>query len=240
VAELVTPDAPILSWPRVVRQSWRNLTFLHWAVQPAAIAHLYPRGTEPDVFEGRSFVGLVPFQMSLYGTFLETNIRVYSVDATGRRGVVFFSLDTDRLAMVAAGRWLVGVPYRWATMTYREDADRRIYTSTLRWPRTTAASKVEVRVGDPLTCGPLEHYLTARWGAHVVRAGRTWYVPNEHAVWSLRRAELISFQDEGLFASVGLGDLGARPPDHVAYSAGVAARFGRPVLATTPRAQRAP
>jgi uncharacterized protein len=240
VAELVTPDAPILPWPRMVRQRWRDLTFLHWAVQPAAIAHLYPPGTEPDVFEGRSFVGLVPFRMSLYGTFLETNIRLYSVDATGRRGVVFLSLDTNRLAMVAAGRWLVGVPYRWATMTYREDADRRSYTSTLRWPTTTGSSNVEVRVGDSVTCGPLEHYLTARWGAHVVRAGRTWYVPNEHAVWSLRRAELVTFHDGGLFASVGLGNVGARPPDHVAYSDGVAARFGRPVLATTPRAQRAP
>jgi uncharacterized protein YqjF (DUF2071 family) len=90
-------------------------------------------------------------------------------------------------------------------------------------------------VGDALTCGPLEHFLTARWGAHTVRAGRTWYVPNEHPVWALRRAELIDFSDDGLLASVGLGDLSKRPPDHVAFSHGVAARFGLPVRSTTPR-----
>jgi uncharacterized protein len=240
MAELVTPEAPILPWPRVLRQRWLNVSFLHWAVEPASIAHLYPPGTEPDTFDGSSFVGVVPFQMSLFGTFLETNVRLYSVDRTGRRGVVFLSLDTNRLAMVAAGRWIVGVPYRWARMDYRENGDRRTYTSTLRRRGVTASSSIEVRVGDSLTCAPLEHYLTARWGAHVVRAGRTWYVPNEHRVWALRRAELIEFSDNGFLASVGLGDLGKRPPDHVAFSDGVAARFGLPVLSTTPRALRPP
>jgi uncharacterized protein len=238
MAESVTPEAPILPWPRMFRQRWLNLSFLHWAVEPASIAHLYPAGTEPDTFEGSSFVGVVPFQMSLYGTFLETNIRLYSVDATGRRGVYFLSLDTNRLAMVAAGRCAFGVPYRWAGMAYRENADRRVYTSTLRWPAVTASSSIEVRVADSLTCGPLEHFLTARWGAHTVRARRTWYVPNEHPVWALRRAELLDFSDDGLLASVGLGELSTRPPDHVAFSDGVPARFGLPVRSTTPRVRR--
>jgi uncharacterized protein len=240
MAELVTPEAPILSWPRILRQNWLDLSFLHWAVEPASIAHLYPPGIEPDTFEGSSFVGIVPFQMALVGRFLETNVRLYSVDQTGRRGVVFLSLDTNRLGMVAAGRWIFGVPYRWARMGYREQGDRRTYTSTLRWRGVTASSYVEVQVGDSLNSGPLEHFLTARWGAHVVRGGRTWYLPNEHPVWPLRRAELIGFTDDGLLASVGLGDLGKRPPDHVTFSDGVAARFGLPVQSTRPRAVRPP
>jgi uncharacterized protein len=238
MAELVTPEAPILRWPRLFRQKWLNLSFLHWAVEPASIAHLYPPDTEPDTFEGSSFIGVVPFQMSLFGTFLETNVRLYSVDQTGRRGVVFLSLDTNRLGMVAAGRWIYGVPYRWARMGYREQGDRCTYTSTLRWRGVTASSSIDVKVEDPLRSGPLEHFLTARWGAHVVRGRRTWYVPNEHPVWPLRRAELIGFNDDGLLASVGLGDLGKRPPDHVTFSDGVAARFGLPVRSTTPRAVR--
>jgi uncharacterized protein YqjF (DUF2071 family) len=98
MAELVTPEAPILPWPRILRQSWLNLSFLHWAVEPASIAHLYPPETQPDTFEGAGFVGVVPFQMAdtgfargpaFFGTFLETNVRLYSVDRTGRRGVLF-------------------------------------------------------------------------------------------------------------------------------------------------------
>jgi uncharacterized protein YqjF (DUF2071 family) len=249
MAEPVTPKAPVLPWPRILRQAWLNLSFLHWAVEPASIAHLYPPDTEPDTFEGSSFVGVVPFQMAdtgfargpaVFGTFLETNVRLYSVDRTGRRGIVFLALDTTRLDMVAAGRWIFGAPYRWARMSYREQGDRRTYSSTLRWRGVAASSFVEVNVGDPLTPGPLEHFLTARWGLHVVRGGRTWYLPNEHAVWPLRRAELLGFSDDGLLASVGLGDLGKRPPDHVTYSDGVAARFGLPVRSTTPRAVTPP
>jgi hypothetical protein len=240
MAELVTPEAPIPLWPRILRHNWLNVSFLHWAVEPASIAHLYPPDTEPDTFEGTSYVGVVPFRMSLFTRFLETNVRLYSVDRTGRRGVVFLSLDTNGIGMLVAGRWMVGVPYRCARMDYREDRDRRVYTSTLRWPGVTASSRVEVNVGEPLTSGPLEHFLTARWGAHVVRGRRTWYVPNEHSVWPLRRAELIDCTDDGLLASVGLGDLGKRPPDHIVYSDGVAARFGRPVRSTTPRAVTPP
>jgi hypothetical protein len=249
MAEPVTPEAPILPWPRILRQSWLNLSFLHWAVEPASIAHLYPPDTEPDTFEGSSFVGIVPFQMAdtgfargpaFFGTFLETNVRLYSVDRTGRRGIVFLSLDTTRLDMIAAGRWIFGVPYRWARMSYRAQGDHRTYTSTLRWRGVAASSFVEVTVGEPLTSGPLEQFLTARWGVHVVRGGCTWYLPNEHAVWPLRRAELVCFSDDGLLASVGLGDLGKRPPDHVTYSDGVAARFGPPVGSTTPRALTPP
>src|SRR5436190_12228047 len=154
MAELVTPEAPILPWPRMFPQHWRNLSFLHWAVAPTSIAHLYPPGTDPETFEGRSFVGLVPLQIPLLGTFLETNVRLYSVDRTGRRGVFFLSLDTNRLAMVAAGRWLFGVPYRWARMSYRQNDDRRAYTSRLRWRGVTASSSVEVRVGERLASGP--------------------------------------------------------------------------------------
>jgi uncharacterized protein len=249
MAEPVAPEAPILPWPRILRQEWVDLSFLHWAVEPASIAHLYPPDTEPDTFEGSSFVGVVPFQMAdtgfargpaFFGTFLETNVRLYSVDRTGRRGVVFLALDTTRLAMIAAGRWIFGVPYRWARMSYREQGDRRTYTSTLRWRGVAASSFVELKVGEPLTSGPLEHFLTARWGLHVVRGGRTWYLPNEHAVWPLRRTELLGFSDDGLLASVGLGDLGKRPPDHITYSDGVAARFGLPMRSTSPRALTPP
>jgi uncharacterized protein YqjF (DUF2071 family) len=249
MAESVTPEAPTLPWPRILRQNWLNVSLLHWAVEPASIAHLYPPDTEPDTFEGSSFVGVVPFQMAdtgfargpaFFGTFLETNVRVYSVDRTGRRGVVFVSLDTNRLDMVAAGRWIFGVPYRWARMSYRGRGDSRAYTSTLRRRGVNASSFVEVKIGDRLTSGPLEDYLTARWGVHVVRGGSTWYLPNEHPVWALRRAELIGFVDDGLLASVGLGDLDKRPPDHVMFSDGVAARFGLPVRSTTPRAVRPP
>ena len=106
----VTP--PPLAPPVVFDQRWSEVTFIHWPVEPRTVEHLYPAGTRPDVFaDGMTYVGLVPFAMSgirlgtsppvpYFGTFLETNIRLYSVDAAGRHGVLFRSLETSRLAVV--------------------------------------------------------------------------------------------------------------------------------------------
>jgi uncharacterized protein YqjF (DUF2071 family) len=232
------PAAPRLRRPRILRQEWRELTFLHWAVDPTVVAHFFPAGTSPDIFEGRTYVGLVPFRMAdtglpygpavpYWGAFLETNIRLYSVDTSGRRGVVFLSLDADRLSVVAAARTVFGLPYRWARMTHVADGNQHTYTSTLRWPGVQASATVTVRVGQPLEPGPLEDFLTARWGLHLHRVGRTWYLPNYHPAWPLHTADLVTFEDRGLLASVGLTAL-TRPPDHIAYSAGVPAEFALP------------
>ncbi|WP_433021855.1 YqjF family protein [Kribbella sp. CA-294648] len=212
----------------IIRQKWLDLSFLHWAVEPAAVAHYFPPGTRPDTFEGRTYVGLVPFRMVMLRSFLETNIRLYSVDTAGRQGVVFLSLDANWLPLVVGSRATLGIPYRWARMQHQQDGGWHTYTSTLLRPHSKASSKIETQVGERLEPGPLEHFLTARWGLHLHRAGRTWYMPTEHPPWVLHRAELMGFEDRGLFASVGLGELSRRPPDHVAFSAGVPARFGLP------------
>lgn len=230
------PEAPKLPRPRILRQRWLDLTFVHWAVEPADVARFFPPGTRPDTFEGRTYVGLVPFRMvgtglpygpgvPYLGSFLETNIRLYSVDETGRRGVVFLSLDADRLAVVAAARSVFGLPYRWARMTHERTGNHHAYSSTVR--RSGAHATIGVEVGERLPAGPLEDFLTARWGLHVHRAGRTWYLPNEHPPWILHTANLTELNADELLRSVGLVPSG-REPDQVAFSAGVPAAFGAP------------
>lgn len=238
-----------------MRQDWRDLGFLHWAVDPATVAGFMPPGVRPDVHEGRSYVGLVPFMMvgaglprgpavPWAGTFLETNVRLYSVDATGRRGIVFLSLDTDRAVVVAGARAVFGLPYRWARMRHRAvdlpgpggSVEHR-YTARLRHPGVrTVDSAIVLRAHETVRPSSLEEFLSARWGLHVRHLGRTWYVPNQHAEWGFRRAELVELADGGLLASVGLPGLGDRPPDHVGFSDGVHTEFGPPVPATRPRA----
>ena len=36
----------------LLSQGWRDLTFLHWAVQPASVAWALPAGTVPDTLHG--------------------------------------------------------------------------------------------------------------------------------------------------------------------------------------------
>jgi len=243
--ESISVDAPVLRRPHLMRQWWRDVAFLHWAVEPAAVARHFPPGVEPDVLDGRTYVGLVPFRMvgagfahgpgvPWAGTFLETNVRLYSVDSTGRRGIVFLSLDADRAVVVAGARAAFGLPYRWARMRYRAQGDVHRYAAQLRWPGVAASSRIAIRAGASAPHGELERFLTARWGLHVAHLGRTWYLPNAHPAWPLRTAEVLAL-DDGLRGSVGLGGLGNRPPDHVMFSAGVPVSFGLPSPADRPR-----
>lgn len=231
--------APPLPRPVLVNQFWADLTFVHWPVSPESVAHLFPRGTGPDVFaDGLTYVALVPFvvrrtalgtalPLPYFGSFPETNIRLYSIDDAGRHGVLFRSLETARLAVVPVIRIALGVPYTWAKMRMTRVGNRISYDSVRRWPRHGLRSRLTVVVGDLIEPTPLEIWLTARWGAHTRKAGRTWWVPNEHDPWPLYAAEIAELDDDLLQAS-GVTPAGDRL--RALHSHGVRARFSRPVL----------
>lgn len=238
----------------LLRQWWLDVGFVHWAVEPDAVAGLLPRGTVPDVFDGATYVGLVPFRMSrtaLWGTpripylgdFPETNVRLYCVDDHGRRGVVFRSLDAARLVPVLFGRWAFGLPYAWSAMRVTRDGDTVDYRCRRRWPHPlnrepgrrrsvrpvpNGAGVVRIEVGEPIVAAsPLEHFLTARWGLCERHLGRTRYLPNVHQAWPLHRARLLAC-DTAPLAAAGI-PVGAADPVSVLFSPGVEARFGRPL-----------
>jgi uncharacterized protein YqjF (DUF2071 family) len=231
--------APPLPRPVLVGQFWGDVTFVHWPVRPESVAHLYPPGSRPDVFDdGLTYVGLIPFVMRhtalgarvplpYFGSFAETNVRLYSVDDAGRHGVLFRSLETERLAVVPVTRLGLGVSYTWAKMRVTRSGDRISYASVRRWPRRGLHSAMDVVIGERLRPTPLQVWLTARWGAHTRKAGHTWWVPNDHPEWSLYSAEIDHLRDDLVNAS-GVGVAGARLP--AMFSPGVHARFGRPTL----------
>lgn len=231
--------APALPRPAFTSQRWTDLTFVHWPVEPASIAHVFPPGSRPDVFaDGMTYVGLVPFAMSelalgisvpipFFGSFLETNVRLYSTDDAGRHGVLFRSLETARLAVVPITRISLGIPYTWAKMRLTRDGRTITYDSLRRLPHRGLRCRVTVEVGAPVEPTPLEIWLTARWGAHTRKAGRTWWVPNAHDPFPLHAADVLELDDE-LVAAAGVRAAGERL--RAIYSPGVRTRFGRPSI----------
>ena len=99
------------------------------------------------------------------------------------------------------------------------------YASRRRWPGPGFTSRIVVRPGESATAGPLEHFLTARWGLHTTSRGRAIYWPNEHRQWPLHAATLLELDDE-LLAAAGFADLAGVEPASVLFSPGVEARFG--------------
>ncbi len=236
--ESITPLAPRDAGRTVFTQGWMQITFVHWAVDPELVAPHLPPGVVPDTFDGATYIGLIPFSMRrigllggppvpYFGSFLETNVRLYGVDQDGRRGVVFSSLEASRLATVAVTRLTTGLNYLWAEMQLQRDLDRITYVSRRRWPGPRGvASRMEVQVGPEVEPTPLDLFLTARWGLFLPdRSGRTRYWPNEHPTWPLRSATLEHL-DDGLVAAAGFPGVADRPPDSVRFSEGVQTRFG--------------
>ncbi|MCX4528538.1 MULTISPECIES: YqjF family protein [unclassified Streptomyces] len=243
----VTPDAPEPIREPLLTQQWLDLAFIHWAVEPGAVAGLLPRGTVPDTHDGATYVGLVAFRMHkvgwfrlpgvpYLGSFPETNVRLYSVDEQGRRGVVFRSMDAARLLPVVFGRLGFRLPYLWSRMSVRTAGATITYASSRRWPGPRGAhSRISLSPGERIAePTELEYFLTARWGMHNAFPGGPAYLPNDHPRWPLHRAELISCE-ENLLTSAGLSPPTA-PPVSVLYSPGVPVRLGRPLLPA--RAQR--
>lgn len=241
----MTPEPITPTSPRPIRRSslvqrWEDLVFLHWAVDPAEVAPLLPAGTQPDVLDGVTYVGLIGFQMvglgflsgpglPYLGSFCETNVRLYSVDAHGCRAVVFRSLEAERLLPVLAANAVLQLPYKWARMRFHRAGDVVGYSSTRRAPGRPR-NAMSVRIGEPiLEPTAVEHFVTARWGLHERTYGRTLHLPNVHDAWPLHRASLVSLEDE-LIGAAGLAQP-TRPPDSVLYSPGVSVRFGLPTVA---------
>lgn len=238
--EPISRIAPPLPGRAILQQFWADLTFLHWRVDSAEVAPLLPRGIVPDEHDGSSWVGLIPFRMldtaflggppiPYFGSFTEINVRLYGVDTEGRRGVVFASLETSRLAAALAARIGFGLPYFWADASTVRTGDELRYSSERfapRRPRSLVVSRLSDTTVDD---DPLADFLTARWRLFVARGERTLVQANEHRPWPLYEAELLHLDDQ-LLRAAGLGALGARRPDSVLYSPGVLTRFSGPQM----------
>lgn len=238
--DAITAAATPLPARAVINQRWTDAVFLHWRVDPAEVAPWLPDGVRPDTTpDGATWVGLIPFRLERttfpplpavpwLGTFLETNVRVYTVDAQGRRSVVFRSLDAQHLIPVLAARVALGLPYRWAAMRSERDGAVLRYSSRRLEGRGRPRTSITVsRRDEAVVDDELADFLTARWAMHVARRGATRYWRNEHEAWPLVRADLVELDDE-LLADAGFPGLSDRAPDSVLASSGVTTRFAAP------------
>lgn len=206
----------------VMYQRWRTLLFLHWEVPAEALARLLPPGLTLDTFEGRAFVGLVPFTMQgvrpallppfpPLSNFHETNVRTYVHREGKEPGVWFFSLDAaNRLAVKLARAWF-RLPYHFDTMALKREGPWISYRSERHWPAPVPA-RCAVRCapgaeGGASTPGTLQHFLVERYFLYTVHGGALWRGQVHHAPYAVRGAQVEGL-DETLLAAAGI----ARPP----------------------------
>lgn len=224
-------DAELAVAPRTIRrpimtQHWRSLTFLHWPYSPAFVQQLLPPGLQVDQFDGRAWIGLVPFvlcDLRWLGTpafpwisqFPETNVRTYVRGPERKPGVWFFTLEASRLLAVLGARWLYHLPYRWASMQVSHDGSRLMYRSKRLPPFGGGSCEIEIEAGSSVESAAFEHFVTARFRLYAAARNRVFAADIEHQPWSLRRARLLHLR-ENLIEACGLAAPQGRPEIHFA------------------------
>lgn len=219
-------------------QRWDDLLFLHWSYAPMAIQSTLPRGLTVDTFEGKAYIGIVPFfmrdvrpsfcpRLPGFSDFLELNVRTYVYNEQSVPGVWFYSLDANQPLAVRAARRFFRLPYFHSRMK----ADKNATTAEIRYlsHRRGAQDNLsscfqyhpngDIRLAIP---GTLEFFLIERYVLFARSAGqaRLWSGRVHHQPYPLVNARVTEW-DDAAFELDGFKRTG-RDADHVVMSPGVA------------------
>lgn len=188
-----------------MRQWWGKLLFMHWPVAVSELRPLVPPQLSIDTFDGRAWVGVVPFTMwgvRPYFTppvpglhsFHELNVRTY-VHHQGVPGVWFISLDINNTVARWGGRRFFFLPYHLADISLRQDGRRIHFRSSRGGAGASASADFEAawEVGERLPAAEpdsLEFFLTERYCLYSVRREQLYRCRVFHEPWPLRAAEV--------------------------------------------------
>jgi uncharacterized protein len=193
---------PDSAW--LMTQTWNDLLFAHWKVDPQLIASKIPAGLTLDLFHGDAWLGIVPFHMTnvaprfvpnlpWMSAFPELNVRTY-VRVGDKPGVYFFSLDAANAVAVRTARALFHLPYFSASM-HVEIRDGMVdYESHRKGesaPADFAATYGPVGKTFIPEPGSLDYFLTERYCLYTIddRAERR-RVDIHHPPWLLQHASI--------------------------------------------------
>jgi uncharacterized protein YqjF (DUF2071 family) len=211
-------------------QTWLDVLFAHWAVEPGLLRALVPAELELDLLDQQAWLGIVPFRMSnvapraipalpMMSAFPELNVRTY-VRVGDKPGVFFFSLDAANLVAVGVAKSMFSLPYYAASMQVHAENGSIRYSSRRTAGESATAELIGSyhAIGDVFQAPPgsLEYFLTERYCLYTVDDDRqTYRLEIHHPPWPLQRAE-ASFDVIRMTEQIGLSLPPTEPVLHYA------------------------
>lgn len=206
---------PLPPRPWVMRQTWHDLLFIHWPVDPLRLRALVPPMFELHLYDGCAWLGIVPFDMTnvapravpampWLSAFPEVNVRTY-VRVGGVPGIWFLSLDAGNPLAVRAARTLLNLPYFSASMRVSRTAGSVHYRSRRHADRATFVATYGP-LGDaaPARAHSVEAFLTERYCLyHLDHHGEPYRLQIHHPAWLLQPA-WCSMAENTLAAAQGI------------------------------------
>jgi len=199
-----------------MHQNWLHLLFLHWEIPAHELQEMIPPQLTVDTFEGKAYVGLIPFTLTgvrplltpaipWLSSFHEVNVRTY-VHRDGRDpGVWFFSLDTSSALAVDGARAFYHLPYFHAQIDFDDQCE---LTSRRDDPRGSKPADIHVRYRPvegptaPAASGTIEHFLVERYLLYAAdRHHQLHRARVHHQPYPLQRAEVLELEETLVWAA---------------------------------------
>jgi len=180
-----------------VKQVWKHLLFIHWEVDPDWMRRQLPKELELDLFDGKAWIGIVPFDMSgvtrrgfpaprWICDFPEINVRTY-VRYRDKPGVWFFSLDVPSSITAWMARTFYYLTYFKAEMSISPQGKGFVYRHQRNPYRFVASYEGHEKV----SCSPdsFEIWATERYCLYSqAPSGSLYRAEVHHPKWPLQRA----------------------------------------------------
>jgi uncharacterized protein len=212
----------------IMYQSWGKLLFMHWQVPIESLRPLIPKRLTIDTFEGKAWVGLIPFTvwdarpifmppLPWVSDFHEINVRTY-VHLDGVPGVWFFSLDANSRVAVMAARAFFHLPYYNASIGLEQHGETIIYTTAREGAGSPAKFDATWAIGSDLPRaepGSLDFFLIERYCLYASDEKSLYRCRIFHQPWPLQEANLTAY-DSTLIEADGLPTPGGEPLLHCA------------------------
>jgi hypothetical protein len=182
---------------------------INYAIDPAVLQPLVPRGTELDSFAGVTYVSVVGFQFlktrvlripfPFHQNFEEVNLRFYVRQKCRdgwRRGVVFVRELVPRRAIAFVARTFYGEPYLALPMRHHLEHGASGFTARYEWRRGGTWESLEVTgAGEPqeIAPGSLAEFITEHYWGYTTRAKGSTQYEVQHPrwrAWTSREARL--------------------------------------------------
>jgi uncharacterized protein YqjF (DUF2071 family) len=223
----------------LLSQSWNDLLFAHFAVDPQTLRRLVPDAFTLDLYDGAAWLTVSPFctsHMRPSGVppvpgishFPQVRLRTYvtMIDKAGqvKPGVFYFSVDAANLSAVWFARmffrmqcWHSAIRVSGATIHARKPTERTIHFRSSRLHGPTAIggpAKFEVIYapeGEPERArrGSLDEFLTERYCVYSMNREKFYRSEIHHQPWPLQQAS-VEIRENSIADPLGLA-LPAKP-----------------------------
>jgi uncharacterized protein YqjF (DUF2071 family) len=192
---------PMPEGPWVMTQTWHDVLFAHWPVDPRFLDGRIPSRFELDLFHDRAWLGIVPFHITnaaprlmpavpWISAFPEVNVRTY-VRVDDRPGVYFFSLDAASAVAVRLARALLNLPYFHAVMHVETNGATVTYDSARKDDAARFRARYEATgSGRVAQADSLDEFLVERYCLYNLgRGGVPYRLEIHHPPWRLQPAD---------------------------------------------------